>query len=635
MADRIPVDAIFGLAEPEPAPREVAAGDFSFTIADGALRGISFCGTEIVRAIDCPIRDPNWGTCSQTGVREELNQTGAAVEYRRSFNIDGDQLSGVFTVSSDGAGTLTAGLVLRASRDFTTNRAGFTLLHPIAGVAGHKLTVTHPDGAEEVSRFPETISAAQPVFDIRAMRHRVGAIDVLIEFSGEIFEMEDQRNWTDASYKTYCRPLRLPMPYVIGAGDTVTQEIRISANAVAQTGGKKVISAPEPARWVEAKGGQVCPDILLAAGRDWIGDDAARSGDFAGAQGIVARLEDHETGDEDWVGNLLHQASRHSAICDFEIVIPEGADPARHLAAVAGNFSALGLEPRHVVALPAAYMRSYQPDGDWPQGTTPDACARAAEKAFPKALIGVGMLTNFTEVNRCRPKPGAGSYLTFGTTAIVHAADDRSVLETLEALPHLFATARTFIGDRDIRLGLVAIGMRTNPYGAGVAPNPEHKRLAMAMDDPRQHGLFAASFAVAATAIAAAAGCGALALAAPGGPFSMTLASEDPTPNPLAHGLRGLSRLAGKPFVALENAPPSVYANAARGAVGLEGVITNASLAPVRLDFDQPIAALRLDQNAVPAARSAGWWSQPPQEPVKSLIFGPCETVFFTSRQAL
>ena len=28
-----------------------------------------------------------------------------------------------------------------------------------------------------------------------------------------IFEMEDQRNWTDASYKTCVRPLALPWPY--------------------------------------------------------------------------------------------------------------------------------------------------------------------------------------------------------------------------------------------------------------------------------------------------------------------------------------------------------------------------------------------------------------------------------------
>ena len=34
-----------------------------------------------------------------------------------------------------------------------------------------------------------------------------------IDMQGEVFEMEDQRNWTDASFKTYCRPLVPPPPF--------------------------------------------------------------------------------------------------------------------------------------------------------------------------------------------------------------------------------------------------------------------------------------------------------------------------------------------------------------------------------------------------------------------------------------
>ena len=44
-----------------------------------------------------------------------------------------------------------------------------------------------------------------------------------IGFVGEVFEIEDQRNWTDASYKTYCRPLARPFPYRIEPGETVEQ----------------------------------------------------------------------------------------------------------------------------------------------------------------------------------------------------------------------------------------------------------------------------------------------------------------------------------------------------------------------------------------------------------------------------
>ena len=50
-------------------------------------------------------------------------------------------------------------------------------------------------------------------------------ISAKLQFSGDTFEMEDQRNWTDASYKTYCRPLDLPFPFEIKKGEKITQKI--------------------------------------------------------------------------------------------------------------------------------------------------------------------------------------------------------------------------------------------------------------------------------------------------------------------------------------------------------------------------------------------------------------------------
>ena len=48
-----------------------------------------------------------------------------------------------------------------------------------------------------------------------------------ITFEGDVFETEDQRNWTDTSYKTYSRPLELPFPYSVNAGETIEQRITL------------------------------------------------------------------------------------------------------------------------------------------------------------------------------------------------------------------------------------------------------------------------------------------------------------------------------------------------------------------------------------------------------------------------
>ena len=75
------------------------------------------------------------------------------------------------------------------------------------------------------SRFPADISPHQPAFDIAGLSWSHDGLDIDVRFAGDVFEMEDQRNWTDASYKTYSRPLALPFPYALAAGERVVQSI--------------------------------------------------------------------------------------------------------------------------------------------------------------------------------------------------------------------------------------------------------------------------------------------------------------------------------------------------------------------------------------------------------------------------
>ena len=456
----------------------IERGGWQLDVLDGALRTIRWQGVEVVRALDCPIRDENWGTYPQESVVESWDD--ATGVYQRTFSVAGGTLSGTLQATLDPSGTLQATLVLQAHHDFLTNRAGFVVLHPIAGVAGTPLTINKT----EQTQFPALISPRQPAFNIAALSHVCEGVQIELEFVGEVFEMEDQRNWGDASYKTYCRPLALPTPYLLKTGEQVVQEIHLRVR-------------------------QTCPELLLAVEAGW-----ADPNDSLASLPVLLRLYAHETGAEPWIG-----AVAQGRAVDLEVVIPQNTDPVTHLISVAAALAAQGAVPRNVIALPEAYLRSYQPSGPWPTGTTPSEAARAARNAFPRARIGVGMLTNFTEVNRCPPEPGVGDYLTFSTTAIVHAADDRSVWETLETLPQILESAKSLVPGLPLRLGLVSIGMRTNPYGAGVAPNPEGARKPMAQDDPRQTTEFAAEYAKAVFAIATKAGVEALALSSLGGPF--------------------------------------------------------------------------------------------------------------------
>ena len=52
--------------------------------------------------------------------------------------------------------------------------------------------------------------------NMRAITHEFApGAKVDCRMEGDVYEMEDQRNWMDASYKTYVRPLAEPWPYTI------------------------------------------------------------------------------------------------------------------------------------------------------------------------------------------------------------------------------------------------------------------------------------------------------------------------------------------------------------------------------------------------------------------------------------
>lgn len=483
---------------------------------------LTFKGVEILRQLDCPIRDASWRTLPTAALATTHTPRPDGATLDRRFRTTDGSIDGHLHVeagTTDETATVTATVTLTALTDTIVNRAGFVLLHPIAGVAGTALTVRHGDGRTEETAFPSRISPGQPVFDIAGLRHTISGIAVDIAMEGETFEMEDQRNWTDASFKTYCRPLSLPRPYPMAAGETARQTLRITLSG----------TPAHPASGTAANSVTVrMPDILLAHDPA-LAPQPAPDLSALGTSGLILRVD--------------ARAPDLTRPTDAPVTLEIVADTPRDVATVATACAAAGLAPRRVIALPRSYLASVQPEGPWPHPTPADFLP-AVRAAFPAAEAGGGVLTNFTELNRCRPDPDAIDFATFGTTAIVHAADDRSVRETLEALPAIFDSARSLAAGRPLHLGLVAIGMRSNPYGAATAPNPDRARTPMAMDDPRQSTRFAGAFAIGAVAAAARAGIASLAPAMAAGPLGLGGAGEPLWP--LAEAVAALTALAGR-----------------------------------------------------------------------------------------
>ncbi|QDC08623.1 hypothetical protein FHY55_04925 [Oceanicola sp. D3] len=632
--ERADLVVTFGTDEPPVPWRRIALGPLSFLLSDQSIRRITWHGVELVRAISWPIRDENWATYAAVTLDEATAWSEGRITGRIEQSIDGGRLALTVEFSASEEGTLSVAVTMTPKGGaFATNRAGLTVLHPIRGLTGAPVTLTHPDGSSEDARFPELIKPSQPMKDIAGLAYGIGPAAVDMRFEGEVFEMEDQRNWSDASYKTYCVPLKEPFTYEIAEPQTQRASFSFSGSLLASTpqGGDT------PPR-VELLG-RNAPDVGLVLEEGWLGGaptlDATR---LCGTSHLLLRID--ATTSAAFLDEVFQLARTLAVEIDLELVLDD-ARPEAAIEALAARIATAGIVPRRVIALTEAYLKSYQPTATWPDGPPPSALVEMSRQAFPEALIGGGMLTNFTEFNRCPPEPELCDFVFHGNSATVHASDDLSVVETLEALPQVFRSAEALAGQAAYRLGLVSIGMRTNPYGAKVSDNPEQLRETMARPDPRHRGLFAAAWAVGVLASTGQSNVEALCLAAPTGPFGLAYTPQahaqpgfdqgEGVVVPLFHVHREARRLAGAPGVMMAGLPEGVVAYGAKVEGQTRIMIANLSQVRRTVTLPEMSLALVLDRGSARSAMAdSDWLRTAPRVPLQELSLAPYAVGFLS-----
>ena len=559
-----------GTEEIDAPSRKLSAGALTVELENGQLRYVAFKGVEALRGIAFLVRDQNWGTytprINSLSVKEE--EESFTVEYKAICEDADQRLEYEARITGSSDGSLAFGAVATPQSDFVTNRAGFVVLHP-ARLAGQKLKVTHVDGREEETRFPERISPSQPVFNIRALCHEAApGLWATCRMEGDAFEMEDQRNWTDASYKTYVRPLALPWGYTLAKGSRHEQSVRLSFTGAGAGGARRAggAIAIELGRDLPLR----MPELGVALSNDEV-EAASAAGDAMRAlkpRFLVCHADMRTSAAVSQFERIRQVGEAAAAKIVLEIVVPDEADPSVSLEAAAAAAKRAGLTIDSIVVSSAADLKSWQPGAERPEKPTVEAIARAARAAFPEAKLGGGMLSTFTELNRKRPKAELFDFITHTTCSIVHAADDRSVMETLETLPAIIGSTRAMIGETPYRVGPSAIAARMNPYGKGVLDNPENRRVCLTNRDPRQRGLFNAAWTLGYVAACAYGGAASVAMGAASGPlgFIHHRAADHPQPcfdsldghavYPAFHVMAGLANGGGRHLIETRSSEP-------------------------------------------------------------------------------
>jgi hypothetical protein len=530
---------LYGTEEAAPKTRLLHAGPLSAELDGGALRAIRLGGVEMIRTIAFLVRDENWGTFSPqiTDLVVHESDDAFGVTYRATCEDARRKLVYEARIIGRSDGSLDFAVTAHPHTDVLTNRTGFIVLHPLVGVAGHPVKVEHVDDSTQASTFPSRIDPMQPFLDIRSLSHEVTpGVWVTCTMTGDTFEMEDQRNWTDASYKTYVRPLARPWPYTLAKGTDFVQAVSLSvrgaAAAAAATGGAQPVHVT-----LGGETGGAVPAIGLGVPAE----EAAHALHHVerlralGPQFLVCEVDRRHGNGLSEIMLYRQLAEALQAEVTLEIIIPGSMDPAADLKPVVEAVKEAGLRVAAVEVFPAQDMKSVLPGSPWPPMPSFEAILGAARAAFPGVRLGGGMATYFTELNRKRPPAGLLDFVTHTTCPTVHAADDRSVMETLEALPYVFLSTKAFMGDKPYHVGPSTIGCRENPYGRATTPNPDNKRACLSRLDPRQRGLFNAAYTIGYAAACARGGVNALSMGAPTGPFGFIHRKMD-GPHPFYDG---------------------------------------------------------------------------------------------------
>lgn len=394
---------VYGSETPPAESIMLRAGPLTmeFRTESGALRYLELPdGTEAVRAVYASLRGPAWQT--ETPEVSDLRLEESEDSFAISFDLDYDSPYEAKVSIKGGPDGIVYSYSGIATGIINTSRAGLCILHP-AAFADQPVEIRHADGTRESGRFPDLVQPDWPFREVVGVSSKLPGYKVEITMEGEVFEMEDQRNYGDASFKTYCRPQSRPFPYEIAVGEAVTQTVRITA----KPWGSKV-EAVEP-----------IPDGVAAL---MFLDEAVPTPLIGLTAGAEPDPQLVRSAPVDFL--RIPAASAERLPVPTELLLDLSEDAEARIEQAMDRIGNLPEPPDRVIVTPL----------------------RAAEyiPALKEALGDVLVLASsdiLVELNRSDLQAPDADGISFGYHPQGHLFDDQTLFENLEAIPDLVATA--------------------------------------------------------------------------------------------------------------------------------------------------------------------------------------------------
>lgn len=440
------------------------SGTVTAVVEDGELRDITMNGVLVASRIYLAVRDPSWNSVPY--VVEDVAVTdfpgGVDVRLDGVSRLDGENLPWQLTAALR-EDSLSVDLWLQATRAALVNRAGLCVLLPIETFAEGGYRLDGPDGPTgrfELLVEPQVIDADGTTHAMTRTFHEA-KLDlptggtVRLSARGPAFEIEDQRNWTDGSWKAYAPSISAGFPYELAEGDLVEQGMTLHFNGGPAT----------PSSWTPVDESRYTVQVSdLPAGRmTGIGVlvDPVR---VLGSTQLSVALRELGLAHVrvDVVGDLAQRSATIDAAFDLSDRLGTPVELAFHAGALGGD--GLDLMARAIVANPEGVCRILI--------LSPSSLVRyqvtqrlgTESGSLSGCPVYLGAPGFFAEWNRDRPEAADPHGVVFGCSPQVHLGDDGTIMASAATYRFLASTIHSLLPGAPIVASPVTLRTIDGPY---------------------------------------------------------------------------------------------------------------------------------------------------------------------------
>ena len=220
-----------------PDTTRVTHGGFTLDLAREAIRNIRYEGVQLIDLLYTAIRPSDWSTLKSDEYDADVKVVGSDCVITINESL-ANALVATTKVILSASNNFSVAYELKGLAEYSVNRWGICFCLNTAEWMGATVTSAGNSYSLLQDISPQRVvdgviqglfPASHEVKLIAADQRYISAVS-----SGRVLEAEDQRNWTDNTYKIYSGSLSEPRPFITSAGSTWKQSVNFEVGVPKQ-----------------------------------------------------------------------------------------------------------------------------------------------------------------------------------------------------------------------------------------------------------------------------------------------------------------------------------------------------------------------------------------------------------------